>query len=360
MVQASRKVRPFLEQAAAASAAAANSEGTAKAQAAAKKAKKLTPEEMKKMRQQADPNYQAKQAAASTATAHADGPSKKGKKAKAVAGQSELPSETASKALAASRDKLPGANPKPEVAATHLAAQTAAQAQADHGAASGNKRRQGLGFAEEQAQPKRAKPAPPDPAAADNTDSAQRAQQAQAGSNSPQDPPSSKVAGDQQQTKAGLQNQSAAAQAAGLISGASGPQQPAAVAASQGPPVVFTDEYTAFVRGLDNKVTEAELQELLAACGQVKDVRLVMDKLTGRPKVCVCLSAVTVRQPHIVLHIYCSRINLSCTIPMPTSARGDAQLSIESPLKPGGSTQLCCEADKQVWQIQKLSDTFCK
>lgn len=282
--EASRKVRPFLEQAAAASAAAANSEGNAKAQAAAKKAKKLTPEEMKKMRQQADPNYQAKQAAASTATAHADGPSKKGKKAKAVAGQSELPSETASKALAASRDKLPGANPKPEVAATHLAAQTAAQAQADHGAASGNKRRQGLGFAEEQAQPKRAKPAPPDPAAADNTDSAQRAQQAQAGSNSPQDPPSSKVAGDQQQTKAGLQNQSAAAQAAGPISGASGPQQPAAVAASQGPPVVFTDECTAFVRGLDNKVTEAELQELLAACGQVKDVRLVMDKLTGRPK----------------------------------------------------------------------------
>lgn len=280
-------MRPFLEQAAAAAAAAANTEGTAKAQAAAKKAKKLTPEEMKKMRQHADPNYQAKQAAASTPTPHADAPSKKGKKAKTAAGRPEPASVTASKA---ERGKLPDATLKPAGAAsTHMVAQTAAQAQADQSAASGNKRRQGLGFAEdlgfaeEQAHPKRAKPTPP--AAADNTDSAQHGQQAPASSNPQEEPPSSK---DQPtQTKAGLQSESAAAQATGASSGPPGKHQPAAAAAAapQGPPVVFTDECTAFVRGLDNKVTEAELKELLAACGQVKDVRLVMDKVTGRPKV---------------------------------------------------------------------------
>ncbi|KAL3153941.1 hypothetical protein ABBQ32_013502 [Trebouxia sp. C0010 RCD-2024] len=283
--EACRKVRPFLEQAAAAAAAAANTEGTAKAQAAAKKAKKLTPEEMKKMRQQADPNYQAKQAAAGTPTPYADGPSKKGKKAKTAAGQPEAASVTASKAA---RHKLPDAGSKPGGAAsTHMAAQTAAQAQADQSAASNNKRRQGLGFAEEQPQPKRAKPTPPDPAAADNTDSVQHAQQAPANSNPQEKLPSSKVVDEQpSQTKAGLQKQSAAPQAAGASSGPPRRHQPAAAAAAaqQGPLAVFTDECTAFVRGLDNKVTEAELKQLLAACGQVKDVRLVMDKATGRPK----------------------------------------------------------------------------
>lgn len=326
VVQACRKVRPFLEQAAAAAAAAANTEGTAKAQAAAKKAKKLTPEEMKKMRQQADPNYQAKQAAAGTPTPYADGPSKKGKKAKTAAGQPEAASVTASKAA---RHKLPDAGSKPGGAAsTHMAAQTAAQAQADQSAASNNKRRQGLGFAEEQPQPKRAKPTPPDPAAADNTDSVQHAQQAPANSNPQEKLPSSKVVDEQpSQTKAGLQKQSAAPQAAGASSGPPRRHQPAAAAAAaqQGPLAVFTDECTAFVRGLDNKVTEAELKQLLAACGQVKDVRLVMDKATGRPKVSACQQC-PARQPCIVQNTRTPHISLSCNTCMLTSARGDAHL----------------------------------
>ena len=52
---------------------------------------------------------------------------------------------------------------------------------------------------------------------------------------------------------------------------------------------MFTDECTAFVRGLDAKVTEAELKQLLAPCGEVKDVRLVKDRFTGHHKVCINL-----------------------------------------------------------------------
>ena len=40
--------------------------------------------------------------------------------------------------------------------------------------------------------------------------------------------------------------------------------------ASQGPPVIFTDECTASVRGMDTKVPEEELRNLLAACGEIK------------------------------------------------------------------------------------------
>ena len=324
-MQASRKVRPFLEQAAAAAAAAANVEGSAKAQAAAKKAKKLTPEDMKKMRQQADPNYQGKQAGAATNSAvDGLGVSKKRKKGKAVASRSEPASDTPSRASAASgSDKLSDTVPKPEVAATHQTAQAAAQAAADHGAPSGNKRRQGLGFAEEQPQPKRAKQAL-DPSASNDTDPVQHAQQAQAASNTQQQAhaasdaqqqaPSTMASEQQSKGKAGLQTQSAAAQAAVGSSGAQGQQQSGA-AASQGPPVIFTDECTAFVRGLDHKVTEAELKDLLAACGEVKDVRLVMDKVTGRPKVFVC-QAVTVGSlapGYVHLVDWLSFVSAACT-----------------------------------------------
>ena len=53
--------------------------------------------------------------------------------------------------------------------------------------------------------------------------------------------------------------------------------------------MIFTDECTAFVRGLDNKVNEQELRTLLAPCGEIKGVRLVMDKVTGLFKVILCL-----------------------------------------------------------------------
>ena len=286
-MQASCKVRPILEQAAAAAAAAANAEGTAKAQAAAKRAKKLTPEEMKKMRQQADPNYQAKQAAAAgSPAAHADGLSKKAKKGKA--GANKL--ETANKVPATKgRDELADAASQSEAAAMHAAAQAAAQVAADHGAASGSKRRQGLGFAEEQPQAKRAKqelnPALPDPAASTDPGPAQHAQQAQAASEAQQQAPSRSTGDQQTKTKPALQNPAATAQAAAARPGAQGPAQSGAAATASGPPVVFTDECTAFVRGLDNKVTEDELRELLAGCGDIKGVRLVKDKLTGWFKV---------------------------------------------------------------------------
>lgn len=294
-MQASRKVRPILEQAAAAAAAATNAEGTAKAQAAAKKAKKLTPEEMKKMRQQADPNYQVKQAAAAgDPAAHADGLSKKANKGKAVSSKPKAPSETASKVPGRTgRDKIADASSKPEAATTHAAAQAASQAAADHDSASGSKRRQGLGFAEEQPQPKRAKQefntASPDPAASSNTGPAQHAQQAQAASDAQQQAPGRSAGAQQTKTKPALQNPAATTQAAVASSGAQGQAQSAAAAATaQGPPVVFTDECTAFVRGLDNKVTEDELKELLMGCGDIKGVRLVKDKITGWFKVGSC------------------------------------------------------------------------
>ena len=284
-MQASRKVRPILEQAAAAAAAAANAEGTAKAQTAAKKAKKLTPEEMKKMRQQADPNYQAKQAAIAGDHAHADGTSKKAKKGKAVASKPKPTSDMTAKQAPASsgRDRLADADAKPEAAATHAATQAVAQAAADHGAASGSKRRHGLGFTERQPQPKRAKqernPPSPDPAASNDTGSDQAA-------SDPHQQAPSRPTGDQQtKTKPALHTPPATAQTAVASPGAQGRAQSAAAVTAQGLPVIFTDECTAFVRGLDNKVTEAELRELLAGCGEIKGVRLVKDKVTGWFKV---------------------------------------------------------------------------
>ena len=285
-MQASRKVRPILEQAAAAAAAAANAEGTAKAQAAAKKAKKLTPEEMKKMRQQADPNYQAQQPAAAGNPAQADGTSKKAKKGKASKPKPSSVSTANQVPASSGTEKLADTNSKPEAAATRAAA----QADADQAIASGSKRRQGLGYAEEQPQPKRARQesnsALPGLAASSDTGPAQHDQQAQHGQQS-------QAASDKQQqtkTKPALQKPAATAQAAVANSGAQGQVQSAAAVTGQGPPVVFTDECTAFVRGLDNKVTEAELRGLLAGCGEIKGVRLVKDKVTGWFKVTIAVS----------------------------------------------------------------------
>ena len=49
--------------------------------------------------------------------------------------------------------------------------------------------------------------------------------------------------------------------------------------------MIFTDECTAFVRGIDANATEDELKALLTLCGDIKGVRFVMDKGTGRSKV---------------------------------------------------------------------------
>lgn len=262
-MQASRKVRPILEQAAAAAAIAIDTEGIAKAQAAAKKAKKLTPEEMQRMRQQADPNYQKKQAAA-TGTSTSDSVSKhKGKKGKGPAGKAE----PATKALASlASDKVPaaGATQEDEVAAKH----STAQAQHDQASAAGSKRRHGLGFTEDQPEAKKSKH-DDEPGKAAATDGTQHAP-----SNSKQDISSHKPPAPQ-----GQQSKPAGGQAAAAASNSG---------AAQSQPVIFTDECTAFVRGIDNKVTEDELRGLLAPCGEIKDVRLVMDKVTGLFKVPIC------------------------------------------------------------------------
>jgi len=284
-------VRPILEQAAAAAAVLSDSEGTAKAQAAAKKAKKLTPEEMKKMRQQADPNYQNKQAAAAAAATAGHGiatGSKKGKKGKGpaaraeTAAQAESASLPAAAAVAEPTAKLASADAMPSdaAAAKHSTAQAAGQALHDQASAAGSKRRHGLGFSEDQPGPKKSKQADGADRPVDSTQQAQHAQQAQ-------QPPSSFSAGPPSNQPPVSRPQSQQSKPAN-IPAAVGEQSSAG--AAQGPPVIFTDECTAFVRGLDNKVTEEELRNLLAACGEIKGVRLVMDKVTGMFKVVILLS----------------------------------------------------------------------
>lgn len=272
-VQASRKVRPILEQAAAAAAAALDAEGTAKAQAAAKKAKKLTPEEMNKMRQQADPNYKNKQAAAGNSNTKP-----KGKKEKGPPDNVDAAAKAAASVAAA---KLPAVEPlqKDVAAARHGTAQAASQAQHDNASASGSKRRHGLGFSEDQPQLKKGKP--------------------------PNGPESTAADGEQHVLSASKQDCGNAPAPMHQSAQQGNPATHQAAASSsadtpQGPPVIFTDECTAFVRGLDNKVTEDELKSLLVPCGEVKGVRLVMDKVTGRPKVA---SSSTENMPSLlVLH----------------------------------------------------------
>ena len=276
-------MRPILEQAAAAAAVVSDTEGIAKAQAAAKKAKKLTPEEMKKMRQQADPNYQNKQAAAA-ATA-GDGiatGSKKGKRPAAraeTAAQAESASLPAAAAAAEPTVKVASADAMPSDAGArkHSTAQAATQALHDQASAAGSKRHHGLGFSEDQPGPKRSKQADGADKPAGSPQQAQQAQQ----------PPSSFTAGPPSRHPLVAKPQSLQSKPASVVA-AEGAQSSAG--AAQGPPVIFTDECTAFVRGLDNKVTEEELRNLLAVCGEIKGVRLVMDKVTSMFKVVILLS----------------------------------------------------------------------
>ncbi|DBA73744.1 TPA: hypothetical protein ACH3X2_009718 [Trebouxia sp. C0005] len=328
LAEASRKVRPILEQAAAAAAVVSDSEGSAKAQAAAKKAKKLTPEEMKKMRQQADPNYQSKQAAAAAAATAGDGiatGSKKGKKGKGPAARAEpaaqaesasLPAPAAAVAAAVAEPTAKHASadamPSDAAAVKHSTAQAASQALHDQASSAGSKRRHGLGFSEDQPGPKKSKQADGVDKAADSLQQAQHAQQAQ-------QPPSSFSAGPPSNQPPVSKTQSQQSKPAN-VQAAAGAQSSAG--AAQGPPVIFTDECTAFVRGLDNKVTEEELRNLLAACGEIKGVRLVMDKVTGMFKVVIMLSlqhayvACTVLR-HLMSWSCTSAAKLACRAGMP-------------------------------------------
>ena len=156
----------------------------------------------------------------------------------------------------------------------HSTAQAASQTLHDQANAAGSKRRHGLGFSEDQPAPKKSK-------AADGTHETTAAEKDHPGQ-AQQGPPASNpnLSADQPPKHKPQQQQRPAANS-----------QPAgtSAAAAQGPPVIFTDECTAFVRGLDNKVNEEELRTLLAPCGEIKGVRLVMDKVTGLFKVTLCL-----------------------------------------------------------------------
>ena len=58
----------------------------------------------------------------------------------------------------------------------------------------------------------------------------------------------------------------------------------AADASTSGRPF-YTDECTAFVRGLQQDVEEGDLESLFADCGDIKAVRITRDAQTGQAKV---------------------------------------------------------------------------
>lgn len=312
MAQASQKVKPILEQAAAAAVAVADASGTAKAHAAAKKAKKLTPEEMKLMRQQADPNFSSKK----DAPAHAQAASKKSKQQKEVpaaavndvaAGPTE---HTPATAQAASGDV--GIVSGQQAAAPFTASKSATagasaatgsdnttQQQPQGKAAPGNKRHHGLGFTEEQPSAKRSKQQDGQANATSRTEESQqasvKAQPAQHDAKAQgldahgatHAKPQSTHAGGSRGQGQGIRQPGQGSSQSGQGGQQAGQNQAAAGASGQAP-VVFTDECTAFIRGLDSKVTESELKGLLSPCGDIKDIRIVVDKATSRPKVPFC------------------------------------------------------------------------
>jgi len=49
----------------------------------------------------------------------------------------------------------------------------------------------------------------------------------------------------------------------------------------------YTDECTAFVRGLPQSIEDGELKAVFADCGDLKEIRITRDPQTGRPKVYV-------------------------------------------------------------------------
>ena len=61
-------------------------------------------------------------------------------------------------------------------------------------------------------------------------------------------------------------------------------KQSAAEASTSGRPF-YTDECTAFVRGLQQDVEEGDLESLFADCGNIKAVRITRDPQTGQAKV---------------------------------------------------------------------------
>lgn len=324
-MQASQRVKPVLEQAAAAAAAFTDAAGVARAESAAKKAKKLTPAEMKLMRQQADPNFASKKDApaakkakgskavkAAAAAAVKDAPGSDG-----IAGAQQV---SATSQATAGKQMVSGQNRGDKV--NQAAAAASASGEDGQGKPSaGSKRHHGLGFVEEQPTAKRAKQpdgtavealGKGDSAAVDNAASQQHPADQQPGEvTAAQVQRQQQAQGSQQGQQGSQQGQGMQKAGQGSHKAGQGSQQAEQASAAAGKeqpnqaPVVFTDECTAFVRGLDSKVTEAELQTLLAPCGDIKDVRIVLDKATHRPKVSSTAKTVSCASGTVTLLLMC-------------------------------------------------------
>lgn len=312
-MQASQRVKPILDQAAAAAAALTDASGAAKAEVAARKAKKLTPEEMKLMRQQADPTFASKKDApkkAKAAKAAKAAPAAAVKDAGGAGAAVQQATATAKDAAAEMQSSLVqqgGGHVHVSTDATAGAASAGILSKdAQAKSTAGNKRHHGLGFVEEQPNAKRSKQHDGQPVSAPSNDgvapksSAQQHQPAQTGGEGSKAEKQRQQGQGMQQEGQGMQQEGQGHKPSGQGSQQEGQGRQAPGQGSQptrqGPQatgqtlpsqatVIFTDECTAFIRGLDSKVTEAELKTLLTPCGDIKDIRIVMDKATHRPKV---------------------------------------------------------------------------
>ena len=65
-------------------------------------------------------------------------------------------------------------------------------------------------------------------------------------------------------------------------------EKPDSAEASMSGRPYYTDECTAFVRGLPQDIEDGELDEVFADCGGLKDIRITRDPQTGQAKVGFC------------------------------------------------------------------------
>ena len=84
------------------------------------------------------------------------------------------------------------------------------------------------------------------------------------------------------------------------------PKPDSAEASSSGRPF-YTDECTAFVRGLPQNIADGELDELFDDCGGLKEIRITRDSQTGQAKVEIPDMSLTshVASTHLKSHEFC-------------------------------------------------------
>ncbi|KAL4457863.1 hypothetical protein ABPG75_012728 [Micractinium tetrahymenae] len=238
------KVEPILQELQAAAAAAADPQQHAAARSAAEQAPKLSKEEVRAMRQKADPNY--------------------GKRKAQQAQQGEQQEGNHQEQAGAAGDMPPPPAKKPRKAEPVAAAPVAAAGQADGAAA--------------------AEPAPsPAPQQQEQEQEQQAAPQAEEQEHGAGQPaPSAKTPAGQQQQQ---QQQAEVPQQQGQQQQAEevghGQQRSARPQWRQ---QRRTDSNTAFVKHLADGVNEPALQELFGGCGEITGIEIGREKQTGRPK----------------------------------------------------------------------------